>query len=107
MTRKSRQRRGALRVVGIIRPVPSRPLAMHAFLHVFGPLEAHPGGEAARASSTRADTRASAVPRQRALYAGEIARLSQHGLRRVLGTSALFSTAYGNVGSSIYYALGL
>jgi len=25
----------------------------------------------------------------------------------VLGTSALFSTAYGNVGSSIYYALGL
>src|SRR3972149_3657792 len=30
-----------------------------------------------------------------------------HGLQRVLGTSALFSTAYGNVGSSIYYALGL
>src|SRR5215831_10292900 len=29
------------------------------------------------------------------------------GLHRVLGTSALFSTAYGNVGSSIYYALGL
>lgn len=28
-------------------------------------------------------------------------------LERVLGTSALFSTAYGNVGSSIYYALGL
>ena len=25
----------------------------------------------------------------------------------MLGTSALFSTAYGNVGSSIYYALGL
>src|SRR3984885_11792370 len=36
-----------------------------------------------------------------------MARLSQHGLKRVLGTSALFSTAYGNVGSSIYYALGL
>jgi APA family basic amino acid/polyamine antiporter len=36
-----------------------------------------------------------------------VARLTQHGLRRVLGTSALFSTAYGNVGSSIYYALGL
>jgi basic amino acid/polyamine antiporter, APA family len=32
----------------------------------------------------------------------------QHGgLQRVLGTGALFSTAYGNVGSSIYYALGL
>ena len=28
------------------------------------------------------------------------------GLHRVLGTAALFSTAYGNVGSSIYYALG-
>src|SRR5256885_4847300 len=36
-----------------------------------------------------------------------MARLSEHGLRRVLGTSALFPTAYGNVGSSIYYALGL
>jgi APA family basic amino acid/polyamine antiporter len=29
------------------------------------------------------------------------------GLHRVLGTAPLFSTAYGNVGSSIYYALGL
>ena len=29
------------------------------------------------------------------------------GLERVLGANALFSTAYGNVGSSIYYALGL
>src|SRR3954469_5143601 len=29
------------------------------------------------------------------------------GLERVLGTGALFSTAYGNVGGSIYYALGL
>jgi len=36
-----------------------------------------------------------------------MARLNQYGLRRVLGTSALFSTAYGNVGSSIYYALGV
>jgi basic amino acid/polyamine antiporter, APA family len=36
-----------------------------------------------------------------------MARLSQYGLQRVLGTPALFSTAYGNVGSSIYYALGL
>jgi APA family basic amino acid/polyamine antiporter len=36
-----------------------------------------------------------------------MARLTHYGLRRVLGTSALFSTAYGNVGSSIYYALGL
>ncbi|HWF75433.1 MAG TPA: APC family permease [Solirubrobacteraceae bacterium] len=30
-----------------------------------------------------------------------------YGLQRVLGVNALFSTAYGNVGSSIYYALGL
>src|ERR671939_1897811 len=29
------------------------------------------------------------------------------GLERVLGVGALFSSAYGNVGSSIYYALGL
>ena len=28
-------------------------------------------------------------------------------LHRVLGVPALFSTAYGNVGSSIYYALGV
>src|SRR4029453_863236 len=29
------------------------------------------------------------------------------GLERVLGVGELFATAYGNVGSSIYYALGL
>ena len=34
-------------------------------------------------------------------------RRRQQGLERVLGTPALFATAYGNVGSSIYYALGL
>ena len=34
-------------------------------------------------------------------------RPPNRGLERVLGTGALFSTAYGNVGSSIYYALGL
>jgi APA family basic amino acid/polyamine antiporter len=34
-------------------------------------------------------------------------RRRQHALERVLGTPALFATAYGNVGSSIYYALGL
>ncbi len=36
-----------------------------------------------------------------------IKRRHAGGLHRVLGTSALFATAYGNVGSSIYYALGL
>jgi len=34
-------------------------------------------------------------------------RRTQQGLERVLGTPALFATAYGNVGSSIYYALGV
>ncbi len=34
-------------------------------------------------------------------------RRQSHGLERVLGAPALFATAYGNVGSSIYYALGL
>jgi basic amino acid/polyamine antiporter, APA family len=36
-----------------------------------------------------------------------VARLSEHGLRKSVGVSGLFATAYGNVGSSIYYALGL
>jgi APA family basic amino acid/polyamine antiporter len=34
-------------------------------------------------------------------------RPKHRGLERVLGTGALFSTAYGNVGSTVYYALGL
>src|SRR3954468_19712376 len=34
-------------------------------------------------------------------------RRRQQRLERVLGTPALFSTAYGNVGASIYYALGV
>src|SRR5881392_1432590 len=36
-----------------------------------------------------------------------MARLVERGLRRSVGVPALFATAYGNVGSSIYYALGL
>src|SRR5438477_5426778 len=36
-----------------------------------------------------------------------MARLQQYGLRRSVGVPGLFATAYGNVGSSIYYALGL
>src|SRR6202165_2509857 len=36
-----------------------------------------------------------------------MARLSEHGLRRTVGVPGLFATAYGNVGSSIYYALAL
>src|SRR5256884_3997698 len=34
-------------------------------------------------------------------------RRRQQGLDRVLGTPAHFATAYGNAGSSIYYALGV
>src|SRR6184192_591971 len=34
-------------------------------------------------------------------------RRRQQRLERVLGTPSLFATAYGNVGSSIYYALGV
>ena len=34
-------------------------------------------------------------------------RTKAHPLRRVLGVFSLFSAGYGNVGSSIYYALGL
>src|SRR4051795_7651317 len=34
-------------------------------------------------------------------------RRREHRLERVLGAPALFATAYGNVGSSIYYGLGL
>ena len=36
-----------------------------------------------------------------------MARIQVHGLRRSVGVPGLFATAYGNVGSSIYYALGL
>jgi APA family basic amino acid/polyamine antiporter len=34
-------------------------------------------------------------------------RITRYHLRRVLGVAGLFSTAYGDVGSSIYYALGV
>ncbi len=34
-------------------------------------------------------------------------RIKRYRLRRVLGVPALFSAGYGNVGSSIYYALGI
>ena len=54
------------------------------------------GRRRSRSSALRAPPRSRAeAPRQ------------QHGLERVLGTPALFATAYGNVGSSIYYALGV
>jgi APA family basic amino acid/polyamine antiporter len=36
-----------------------------------------------------------------------MAQLKARGLRRTVGVPGLFATAYGNVGSSIYYALGL
>jgi basic amino acid/polyamine antiporter, APA family len=36
-----------------------------------------------------------------------MAELKVRGLKKSVGTPGLFATAYGNVGSSIYYALGL
>ncbi len=36
-----------------------------------------------------------------------MAELKTRGLRKTIGVPGLFATAYGNVGSSIYYALGL
>ena len=36
-----------------------------------------------------------------------MAELKERGLKKSVGTTGLFATAYGNVGSSIYYALGL
>src|SRR6478735_1559670 len=36
-----------------------------------------------------------------------MAELKARGLKKSVGTAGLFATAYGNVGSSIYYALGL
>jgi basic amino acid/polyamine antiporter, APA family len=36
-----------------------------------------------------------------------MAELKTRGLRKTVGVPGLFATAYGNVGSSIYYALGL
>src|SRR4051794_32013220 len=37
----------------------------------------------------------------------QLAKPIERGLRRTVGVPGLFATAYGNVGSSIYYALGL
>jgi len=51
-----------------------------------------------RASRSRAEHYSPAVARR---------RRQAHELERVLGANALFATAYGNVGSSIYYALGV
>ena len=34
-------------------------------------------------------------------------RVKAHPLKRVLGIPGLYSAGYGNVGSSIYYALGV
>src|SRR4051812_28395872 len=51
-----------------------------------------------RASCSRAEHYSPAVARR---------RRQAHELERVLGANALFATAYGNVGSSIYYALGV
>src|SRR5206468_12459658 len=60
-----------------------------------------PEGGGGRGSGRRRQHRAGAAGE------GLMAERRLPGLQRVLGVNALFSTAYGNVGSSIYYALGL
>lgn len=51
------------------------------------------------------------VERVRGLKPGDLLirrrRFIRHRLRRAVGVPGLFSSAYGNVGSSIYYALGV
>jgi APA family basic amino acid/polyamine antiporter len=47
------------------------------------------------------------LPAARVYTLRSMARLTERGLRRSVGVPGLFATAYGNVGSSIYYALGL
>jgi basic amino acid/polyamine antiporter, APA family len=49
----------------------------------------------------------SAAPEPAVPAAPPSRRRREQRLERVLGTPALFATAYGNVGSSIYYALGV
>ena len=51
--------------------------------------------------------RSSAEPEAAAEQPPRRGRRREQRLDRVLGTPALFATAYGNVGSSIYYALGV
>src|SRR5581483_12122624 len=63
--------------------------------------------------SPRQPARTSATPRPRRRSPssrsarGRMAERRLEGLQRVLGVYTLASSAYGNVGSSIYYALGL
>lgn len=47
------------------------------------------------------------LPGSASAAAEQVVPVEGGGLQRVLGVPALFSAAYGNVGSSIYYALGL
>ena len=62
------------------------------------------GGRIVVARATLPDVGApDAEPRLRA----HMAERRLEGLERVHGVGALFSAAYGNVGSSIYYALGV
>jgi APA family basic amino acid/polyamine antiporter len=41
------------------------------------------------------------------MLGGWMARVESQGLRRTVGVPGMFATAYGNLGSSIYYSLGL
>jgi APA family basic amino acid/polyamine antiporter len=64
-----------------------------------------PSEEAASEPSQASDGGSSGL--EETAVTGSRRRRRAHGLERVLSTQALFATAYGNVGSSIYYALGV
>ena len=116
---RGRPRRAAARVAraAIADPARRREILDEALGHLDRQLELVRAGGARRSiawrrSSTRPPAPASAggsrqLSRHFIDSAADMAERRLHGLQRVLGTNALFSTAYGNVGSSIYYALGL
>ena len=92
------------RDAGDRRPRPAPPPAQPArALH-----QAAPALRAARDPLERPVPALPLDPPEAHYDAGFVPRRRQaNNLERVLGAPALFATAYGNVGSSIYYALGL
>ena len=73
--------------------------------HRAGAIRAGPGRRGAAVRS--GDGRSRAGPSRRVQARALMAERRLEGLQRVLGVYPLASSAYGNVGSSIYYALGL
>jgi APA family basic amino acid/polyamine antiporter len=87
-------------------PTPGQP-ATPAPTGAAGATPATSAPTGAAGATPAAATTAAAAAAPAAAPPARRGRRRQQGLERVLGTPALFATAYGNVGSSIYYALGL